>query len=83
MRAKYSMIAAIAANLLLALMPGFGFAQSRDNARDPNLLRQDNITSTGATVPIPGGSKSAGQTSLDTDIERHNDHIDKSICSNC
>lgn len=79
MEAKYRFAAA----LLLILAPSLGFAQSNEDEKQANVLRQGNITSTGATVPLPGTSKSAGQTSLDTQIERHNDHIEKSICSNC
>ncbi len=46
------------------------------------LLRQNNITSTGATVPHPGASQGAGPTSLDIGIERENDRIE-SICKGC
>ncbi len=47
------------------------------------LLRQNNITSTGATVPHPGSSQGAGTTPLDHDIERMNDKIDSRICKGC
>lgn len=83
MGAKYPAVALLAAQMVLILAPMAGFAQSNENNNQANLRRQDNITSTGATVPLPGTSKSAGQTSLDREIERHNDRIDKSICSNC
>ncbi len=82
MRAKCSVMVFLAASVLI-VMPSFSFGQSTIDRRDAGITRQDNITSSGATVPLPGASKSAGQTSLDTEIERHNDHIDRSICSNC
>jgi hypothetical protein len=47
------------------------------------LLRQNYITSTGATVPRPGVSQAAGPTALDRGIERLNDKIDNSICKGC
>jgi hypothetical protein len=47
------------------------------------LLRQNNITSTGATVPHPGVSQSNGPTHLDTSIDRQNEKIEKSICKGC
>jgi hypothetical protein len=54
-----------------------------ESQRSARLLRENNITSTGATVPLPGASKGAGETTLDRRIEQRNDQIDKSICSNC
>jgi hypothetical protein len=48
-----------------------------------NLLNRDYLAPTGATVPRPGLSQSAGPTVLDRSIERQNDHIDNSICKAC
>ena len=48
-----------------------------------HLLDQDYLTSTGATVPHPGASQSAGPTPLDRAIEEQDNKIDNSICSNC
>jgi hypothetical protein len=47
------------------------------------LLRENSITSTGATVPHPGVSQSNGPTPLDRSIERQNDKIQSSICKGC
>ncbi len=57
-----------------------GQARETESAR---LLRENNITSTGATVPHPGVSQGAGPTPLDHAIERQNDKIDNSICKGC
>jgi hypothetical protein len=66
---------------------GVSFAHAQqmetDAQRSARLLRQDNITATGATVPLPGASKGAGETPLDRQINKRNDQIDQSICSNC
>jgi hypothetical protein len=55
----------------------------QETGRSTALLRQNNITSTGATVPHPGASQGAGETPLDHDIERMNRHIENSICKGC
>lgn len=47
------------------------------------LLNQDYLTSTGATVPKPGASQSSGPTPLDRAIEQQDNKIDNSICSGC
>jgi hypothetical protein len=47
------------------------------------LLDQDYLTSTGETVPRPGASQSAGPTPLDRAIQRQDNKIDNSICSDC
>ena len=47
------------------------------------LLRQDYITGTGATVPRPGVSQPSGATPLDRAIRQQNDRIDNSICTAC
>jgi hypothetical protein len=47
------------------------------------LLNQDYLTSTGATVPRPGASQAAGPTPLDRAIREQDNKIDNSICSGC
>ncbi len=54
-----------------------------ETGRSTAPLRQNNITSTGATVPNPGASQGAGPTPLDRDIERMNDRIENNICKGC
>jgi hypothetical protein len=48
-----------------------------------HLLNQDYLTGTGATVPRPGVSQGAGPTPLDRSIERQDNRIDNSICTDC
>lgn len=47
------------------------------------LLRQDYVTGTGATVPSPGVPQASGPTSLDRAIRQENNRIDNSICNGC
>ncbi|MCI0467784.1 MAG: hypothetical protein L0Y57_12380 [Beijerinckiaceae bacterium] len=47
------------------------------------LLNENYLTSTGQTVPNPGVSQGAPTSPLDRRIERRDDGIDQSICSNC
>jgi hypothetical protein len=47
------------------------------------LLDQDYLTSTGATVPRPGASQSAGPTPLDRAVQQQDNKIDNSICNGC
>jgi hypothetical protein len=47
------------------------------------LLNQDYLTSTGATVPRPGVPQSSGTTPLERAIREQNDRIDNSICTGC
>jgi hypothetical protein len=47
------------------------------------LLRQDYITDTGATVAGPGVPQASGPTALDRAIRRENNRIDNSICDGC
>jgi hypothetical protein len=47
------------------------------------LLNQDYLTGTGATVPRPGVSQGAGETPLDRAIRQENNRIDNSICKGC
>ena len=47
------------------------------------LLDQDYLTSTGATVPRPGVPQASGPTPLDRKIRQENNRIDNSICNGC
>jgi hypothetical protein len=47
------------------------------------LLRQDYIAGTGATVPRPGIPQASGPTALDRAIRHENNRIDNSICDGC
>ena len=47
------------------------------------LLRQDYIAGTGATVPRPGVPQASGPTALDRTIRQENNRIDNSICDGC
>ncbi len=65
---------------------GAGWAQSSAPAsveRGDAGLRSGNITSTGATVPNPGASQSAGVTALDKGIQNEDTRIQSSICKGC
>ena len=50
---------------------------------DGQLLNQDYLTGTGATVPRPGVSQSDGTTPLDRAIQQQDNKIDNSICNGC
>ena len=58
-------------------------APELSNPTPGQLLRQDYITGTGATVPRPGVSQPSGATPLDRAIRQQNDRIDNSICTAC
>jgi hypothetical protein len=78
----------ISALLSSALLAGGALAEPvssppAETGRSAAPLRQNNITSTGATVPHPGASQGAGPTPLDRDIEHMNDRIENSICKGC
>jgi hypothetical protein len=47
------------------------------------LLRQDYIAGTGATVSRPGVPQASGPTALDRAIMQENNRIDNSICNGC
>ena len=47
------------------------------------LLDQDYLTSTGATVPRPGVPQASGPTALDRKIQQEDNKIDNSICKGC
>lgn len=47
------------------------------------LLDQDYLAPTGATVPRPGVPQASGPTSLDRKIEQEDNRIDNSICKGC
>ena len=46
-------------------------------------LIENYLAPTGETVQRPGVPQGSPTTSLDRRIERENNHLDKSICSNC
>jgi hypothetical protein len=47
------------------------------------LLDQDYLTSTGATVPRPGVPQASGPSALDRKIQEEDNKIDNSICQGC
>jgi hypothetical protein len=47
------------------------------------LLNQDYLTGTGATVPRPGVPQVSGPTPLDRAVRQQDNRIDNSICSGC
>jgi hypothetical protein len=47
------------------------------------LLDQDYLTSTGATVPRPGVPQASGPSALDRKIQEEDNKIDNSICKGC
>ena len=47
------------------------------------LLNQDYLTGTGATVPRPGVPQASGPTPLDRAVRKQDNRIDNSICSGC
>ena len=47
------------------------------------LLDQDYLTGTGATVPRPGVPQASGPTPLDRSIQQQDNRIDNSICTGC
>jgi len=88
--AKLTLIAIIVAALASALA---GVAQAQDNGglvapelakpAPGQLLDQDYLTGTGATVPRPGVPQASGPTPLDRAIRRQDNQIDNSICQGC
>ncbi|SFK69048.1 hypothetical protein [Methylocapsa palsarum] len=47
------------------------------------LINERNLTATGKTVPHPGLPQGSGTTGLDRRIEKKDDKVERSICSNC
>jgi hypothetical protein len=47
------------------------------------LVNQDYLTGTGATVPRPGVPQASGPTPLDRAVRQQDNRIDNSICSGC
>jgi hypothetical protein len=70
-------------------VPAFGqndkslVAPERSKPMPGQLLNQDYLTSTGATVPRPGVPQASGPTPLDRSIEQKDNQIDNSICKGC
>ena len=47
------------------------------------LLNKDYLTSTGETVARPGLPQASGPSPLDRSLQRQDNQIDNSICTNC
>ncbi len=62
---------------------GSDTADAASRHKATRLLNENYLTSTGATVDRPGESQGAPATNLDRRIERENNRLDQSICSNC
>ena len=80
----------IAAFLFAASAGGAAYAQDNNlvapeltKPAPGQLLRQDYLAPTGATVPQPGVSQASGPTPLDRKIRQEDNRIDNSICSGC
>jgi len=88
--AKLTLIAIVVAALASA-STGLGQAQDNGGLVAPELakpapgqlLDQDYLTGTGATVPRPGVPQASGPTPLDRAIRRQDNQIDNSICKGC
>ncbi len=78
-------LAALMANSAASAQTGRGSSWTDpESGTAEHLVRQDFIVSTGATVPHPGLSQSAGETPLDLNVRAIDDNaVEKSICSNC
>lgn len=77
----------LALAILLAAAPALAAtAQTANGAPPPQtgrLLNQDYLTSTGETVQRPGVPQASPTTPLDRSIQRRDNKIENSICSNC
>ncbi len=62
---------------------GSDAANAASERKPTRLLNENNLTSTGETVPHPGASQGAATTDLDRQIGRENDRLDQSIGRNC
>jgi hypothetical protein len=65
------------------LTPGVQAGDAAGSRPASGLLNENNLTATGETVPHPGVSQSGGTTELDIAIQRKDDRVERSICSNC
>jgi hypothetical protein len=84
--AKLVMVAALLA--AFAGLPAYGqdntlVAPELAKPAPGQLLDQDYLTSTGATVPRPGVPQGSGPTALDRKIQQEDNKIDNSICKGC
>ncbi len=88
---KLTLIAIIVAALASSLA-GVAEAQDKDHGlvapelakpAQGQLLDQNYLTGTGATVPQPGVPQASGPTPLDRAIQRQDNQIDNSICQGC
>ncbi len=81
-----SVFFAAAASLVLAtgaLAQQTGGPGGNPASRGGADARSNFTTSTGATVPHPGASQSAGTTSMDVGVQHQDDKIQSSICKGC
>jgi len=86
------MLKALSVSLVIAVWTGSPAALAQ-NSPDPfgpgperkadHLINERNLTATGKTVPHPGLPQSSGTTGLDRQIEKKDDKVERSICSNC
>ncbi len=66
-----------------------GSAQAQNSPGDTSAapggagIRNNNITSTGETVPNPGASQGAGVTPMDRGIYQEDNKISNGICKGC
>lgn len=87
------MLKTLSISLVVAAWTAIPAAKAQENAPDPfgpgpemkadHLINQRNLTATGKTVPHPGLPQSSGNTGLDRKIEKKDDKVERSICSNC
>jgi hypothetical protein len=84
-----AMLAAVVATLAMsgvsasAQSGAGGIAPELDAPRPGQLLNKDYVTGSGETVQRPGVPQGSGPTPLDRSIERKDNAIENSICSNC
>ena len=83
--AKLALIVTISTALMTSVAAERGGLVAPELSRPTagQLLRQDYITGTGATVDRPGVPQASGPTALDRAIRQENNRIDNSICYDC
>jgi hypothetical protein len=81
--AKLALIITISTALMTSVAADGLVAPELSRPTTGQLLRQDYITGTGATVDRPGVTQASGPTALDRAIRQENNRIDNSICYDC
>jgi hypothetical protein len=81
--AKLALIVIISTALMTSVAADGLVAPELSRPTAGQLLRQDYITGTGATVDRPGVPQASGPTALDRAIRQENNRIDNSICYDC